>query len=845
MDDNKTITAEGNQQREVKNLFNFRAIYTSLILNWTWFVVSILVCLGGAYIYLRYSTPVYQAYAKLLIKDEQNSRRGNSIQNSSNLGVISNSTGIDNEMEILTSHSLAQSAVRDLKLYVNYTMGGKFKDLLLYKNEPIKVDLDPINLEKINRPFEMLLTFDNGKYHLTGTYYAPTDDTHANGPYYIDKTFNEFPTAINTRAGILTITENLAPNAIKMTSDSKVHILLNSPNNAAYQYQGALSVNQTTRSTTIMLLKITDINQQRAIDYLKQLSICYNRQANEDKNQIAIRTEKFINSRLEKINSELGLTEGQLENFKKRNNMVELKMNANSAFNNQDEFGQRLIQANTQIALLDEIATYQNKVANRYEAIPENIGLSDQSTGSLINKYNEIALERKRLLRSASEKSPIIQPLTAQLDDLNNSIRRATTQAKKGMEIQRNAIMNQFNKYSGQVGATPEQERILTQIGRQQEVKSGLYLMLLQKREENSISLAATADKGKLIDKPEFGGKVSPNNLIIYLISLIIGLSLPTLIIIIAEFFHYKIEGRNDVIQLTKLPILGDVPIASEQAKTKADVVVHENKNNLMEEIFRGMRTNLQFMLKENEKVIAFTSTTSGEGKTFIAANLAVSFALLGKKVILVGLDIRKPRLAELFEIKDHHHGITKLLVQNYPTREEILSQVQPSGVDDLLDLLMAGPIPPNPAELLARKSLDYIIDDLKEIYDYIIIDTAPIGLVTDTLQVSRIINATVYLCRADYTTKDSFLLINSLAAEKKLPNMSIVINGLDMTKKKYGYYYGYGRYANYGRYAKYGYGTYHSNSYMAKSYNSYNSYGTYDNKDGSYRSKNDNSIKQ
>ena len=369
--------------------------------------------------------------------------------------------------------------------------------------------------------------------------------------------------------------------------------------------------------------------------------------------------------------------------------------------------------------------------------------------------------------------------------------------------------------------------------------------MLLQKREENSISLAATADKGKLIDEPEFGGKVSPNKSMIYLIALIIGLSVPALIIIIAEFFHYKIEGRNDVVQLTKLPILGDVPIASDQAKTKADIVVHENKNNLMEEIFRGMRTNLQFMLKENEKVIAFTSTTSGEGKTFTAANLAVSFALLGKKVILVGLDIRKPRLAELFEIKDHHHGITTLLVHEHPTREEILSQVLPSGINNRLDLLMAGPIPPNPSELLARKSLDYIIDELKETYDYIIIDTAPIGLVTDTLQLSRVIDATVYLCRADYTTKDSFILINSLAAEKKLPNISIVINGLDMTKKKYGYYYGYGRYAHYGRYAKYGYGSYHSDSYMGKSYNSYSNYGNYSKRDGAYRGKNDKSIKQ
>lgn len=845
MDDNKVKTAEVNQQEGTKTIFDVRAIYTSLILNWTWFVASALICLACAYLYLRYTTPVYQAYAKLLIKEEQSGRRGNSIQNSSNLGVISNSTGIDNEMEILTSHTLAQSVVRDLKLYVTYTTEGKFKEVLLYKNEPLKIDLDPVNLEKINSPFDMQLTYSDGKYHLTGTYSVPIDDTHSKGPYTINKTFNRFPTIIYTKAGIMTITENLAPDAVKMTPDTKIHIVLTSPNIAAYQYQQALTVSQTAKSTTIAQLTLRDVNQQRAIDYLKQLSICYNRQANEDKNQIALRTDKFINSRLEKISAELGLTEGQLESFKKRNNMVELKMNAGNAFSNQNEFSQRLTQANTQIALLNEVTSYQNKAINRYEPIPENIGLSDQSTSSLITKYNEIALERNRLLRSASEKSPIIQPLTAQLDDLNNSIRRASIQAKKGLEIQRDAILNQYNKYSGQVGETPEQERILTQIGRQQEVKSGLLLMLLQKREENSISLAAIADKGKLIDEPEFGGKVSPNNSMIYLIALIIGLSIPAVIIIILEFFHYKIEGRNDVLKLTKLPILGDVPIASEQAKTKADIVVHENKNNLMEEIFRGMRTNLQFMLKENEKVIAFTSTTSGEGKTFTAANLAVSFALLGKKVILVGLDIRKPRLAELFEIKDHHHGITRLLTHSHSTQEEIKAQILPSGVNERLDLLMSGPIPPNPSELLARESLDHIIDNLKEMYDYIIIDTAPVGLVTDTLQVSRIINATVYLCRADYTPKDSFILVNDLAAEKKLPNMSIVINGLDMTKKKYGYYYGYGRYGKYGKYAKYGYGTYHNGSYMAKSYNSYSSYGSYDNNDGAYRDKNDNSIKQ
>jgi capsular exopolysaccharide synthesis family protein len=403
--------------------------------------------------------------------------------------------------------------------------------------------------------------------------------------------------------------------------------------------------------------------------------------------------------------------------------------------------------------------------------------------------------------------------LTAQLNEFIYSIKRALNQSLNSLTIQKNDISSQFNKYQTKVSETPTQEKALTQIGRQQEVKSSLYIMLLQKREENSISLAATADKGKLIDMPQFIGKISPNTNNIIMMAILISIGVPAVILFLIQFFHFKIEGHQDVAKLTKLPILADVPIASESAKTRADIVVHENQNNLMEEIFRSMRTNLQFMMKKEDKVIMFTSTTSGEGKTFTAANLAISFALLEKKVIMLGLDIRKPRLAELFEIDDHEHGITNILVRDEAEWDAIEKQILSSQINNNLDLLMAGPTPPNPTELLARESLDAIINTLKEHYDYIIIDTAPVGLVTDTLQISRVCNTTVYMCRAEYTPKSSFNMINSLARTGKLPNVSIVINGIDMSKKTNSYYYGYGnygQYSNYGRYGNFGnYGNY------------------------------------
>ena len=834
MEETTKLELDKEQEKEgVTSFFDFAALYRTIILNWYWFVLSLIIFGGIGAIYLRYTTPLYQSTAKLLIKDDDNgsSRRGSSLQNITNLGTISNSAGIDNEMEILSSHSIAEDAIRDLKLYVNYTTEGKVKDVITYRDQPLVVDIDAAHLDRLNRPINLNITKNGSSFVVNGTYSVPTDEENSEGPFSINKKFTSLPATIPTRAGIITINSN---NGRTLHEGQVLKVSILSPKMASDKYVGELKIGQSGKGTSILQLQLTDEVPQRSLDYLKQLAIVYNRQANEDKNAVAHQTEKFINSRLEKINAELGKTEGELQNYKQKNGMVELKMNASNSVSNQNTSEQKLAEMETQIELFNTIAReVESSSRNLTQVIPSNVGLDDESSTSLINKYNELVLERNRLLRSASESSPVVEPLTDQIRDLNVNIRRAIAAARKNLQIQRDAVLAQVTKYTDQVEETPQQERMLTQIGRQQEVKSGLYLMLLQKREENSISLAATADKGRLIDDPQLNGKVSPNSTYIMLIALVIGLAIPVLIILIIQFFRYKIEGHDDVARLTKLPIIADIAIASNSAKGKADIVVHENQNNQMEEIFRSLRTNLQFMLHEGEKVVLFTSSTSGEGKTFTAANLSVSFGLLGKKVILVGLDIRRPRLAEQFGINDHKHGITNILVKDNPNREDVEAQILPSGVNKNLDLLMAGPVPPNPAELIARNSLDTIIEILKEKYDYIMIDTAPVGLVTDTLQIARVTNVSVYMCRADYTPKASFAMINSLAKEEKLPNMAMVLNGVDMSKRKYSYYYGYGKYGKYGRYGRYG----------GYSYGSYGNYGNYSN--SHYGDKNDHSVKR
>lgn len=824
------------ETNEEQSSFNFQTIYTAFVLNWKWFLLSIFICLGIGFLYLRYATPVYNTTAKLLIKDDKNDNGGGggalqALESMSNLGFISSNYGTENEQEILTSTTIAEQAIRDLKLYANYYIKGSVKKELVYKEQPINVEMDAPHLEKLDAPLELKITRDNDSYKITGTYYIAENEVSFTGPYDIEKNISSLPAVIRTQVGTLTLTKN----GNRTLEDGETEFVdMLSPRLTSHLYIKKLSVEQTSKTSSVFSLQINDENISRSIDYLNQMVTCYNRQANEDKNEIAVRTEEFINDRLAKIDAELSSTDGALESYKKRNKLMELQLDAMTTSENTSTYEQKLNEANTQISLIGSLINFANRPGNRHQVLPSNIGLQDEASTSLINEYNKIALERNRLLRTASENSPVVIELTSQLDNMQASIHQALEQARKGLIIQRDAIRRQLGRYDTQVTKAPEQERILTQIGRQQEVRSGLYLMLLQKREENSISLAATADKSKLIEKPQFNKKISPKGSIVMLIALIMGIAIPSGLLYVINFFRYRIEGHEDVASLTKLPIIADIVVASDTAKTRADIVVHENQNNQMEEIFRSMRTNIQFMLKPGQNVILFTSSTSGEGKTFTAANLAVSFALLGKKVILIGLDIRKPRLAELFRINNYTSGITNLLVMDNPQWGDIEKQIVPSEINDKLDLLMAGPIPPNPAELVSRPALEQVITQIKQHYDYVLIDTAPVGLVTDTLQIGKLADISIYMCRADYTPKASFNMINSLAEENKLANMCIAINGIDLSEKKYGYYYGYGKYGKYGRYGHYGKGS---------SYGHYGSYGDYAN--SHYGNKNDDSVKR
>ena len=600
MEENKvSAVKQTTNDDKVSGVFNLQFILTSLILNWKWYLLSLIICVGCAMVYLRYASPVYSISAKMLIKDDdspQTTRRGSALQNVANLGFMTNTSGFDNELEMLKSQSLSIAAVTDLKLYVNYFGVAKLKKQLLYKNQPITVDMDIKHVRELEAPVNVdIESAGNNKFNIKVSYQYVDPDTEQFIPMQVTRSAQSLPCVINTKVGIVTLTPN-GRYYVTMSKIKHMKATISNPSGAGIKYAFGLGVEPSSKTTTIANLSLKDGSVQRGIDYLNQLAIVYNRQANEDKNEIANRTAEFINSRLEMIDKELGNTDGKIENYKRSNSVIDVTAKAAQSLTNTNSYERELANANTQLALLNSIQDFVNQPGNKYQILPSNVGLTDQASVALITEYNKGVFERNRMLRTASELNPNVQTATAQLDELMTSLKAALVQAIRNGEISRDAIARQVAKYSGQISSTPEQERVLTQIGRKQEVTSGLYLMLLQKREENSISLAATADKGKLIDTPVSGGKVKPRNSAIMLGAIVLGFALPFFIFVFIELLRYRIEGHSDVEKLTKLPIIADVAMASETSKDKADIVVHENRNDQMEEIFRSMRTNLQFI---------------------------------------------------------------------------------------------------------------------------------------------------------------------------------------------------------------------------------------------------------
>ncbi len=784
-----------NEQNSEETI-NLYAIFFKYLAYWPWFVISVIACMILAFLFLRYQQPVYNITAAVLIKEEEQ-KGGNSAASPlaaiQDLGMFSMTNNFDNEVEILHSRTLIKKAVNELRLYTTIAEDRiTGYNIPLYRTSPVNVFMTPEEADKLEAPVKLKMKYTlDGKLHVHAKYVIDEEGDEEE----IEKEFDRLPAILPTPVGVINFSKNDSlPEP--MEEDVKLMAYISSPTVTAQDYMENLTVEATSKTTTIAQISVQNTDKQRGIDFVNCLVAFYNQDANDEKNEVAQKTAEFIEERISIINRELGTAETELADFKQRSGLTDLTSDAKLALEESSRYGQQRMENATQIQLVEFLRNYINDPKNDDEVIPSNVGLQDQNLTSAIDQYNAMIVERNRLLRTSSESNPAVINMNTGIEAMRHSVQTTVESVLKGLNIAKSDIERQARKFEGRISNAPIQEKEFLSIARQQEIKAALYTMLLQKREENALTLAATANNGRIIeDALADKDPVSPKKKIIALAALILGLGIPVGIVYLRDLLKYKIENREDVEHITDVPILAELPRCKKPEK--GAVVVRENKNDIMEETFRGLRTNLLFMLGKDQKVILFSSTQPGEGKSFVAGNTAVSLAFLGKKTIIVGMDIRKPGLNKVFNLSGRAEGITNYLAD--PEHVNIFDMVQTSDISPNLDILPGGPVPPNPTELVARDVLDRAIELLKQRYDYIILDTAPIAMVTDTAIIGRVANLCVYVCRADVTPKAGYRYINVLRDEKKFPKLATVINDIDMSKRKNSYGYEYG--------AKYGYG--------------------------------------
>ena len=721
------------------------------LIHWPWFVGTVVACLIAAYVYLYVATPVYNISATVLIKDDKKGGSSNNVGGLDELGLnglITSSQSIDNEIEVLRSKTLVKEVVSYLNLYVTYQDEDLIPSKELYKTSPVQVNMTPQEAEKLKKDIVVeMVVQPQGSLDVN----VKMDDRE------IQKHFEKLPAILPTDRGTISFFQ--ATDSIPVEGASSVqgarHITatISCPMNVARGYCGNLVIVPTSQTTSVVTVSLKNSSLRRGQDFINQLLEMYNRNTNNDKNEIAQKTAEFIDERIGIISKELGSTEADLETFKRDAGITDLSSDAQIALSGNAEYEKKQVENRTQISLVEDLKRYLSH--SEYEVLPSNVGLKDAALATQIDRYNEMLIERKRLLRTSTESNPAIVNLDTSIRATKANVQATIEGTLQGLFITKADLDREAKRYMRRISDAPGQERRYVSIARQQEIKAGLDLMLLQKREENAIMLAATANNAKIIDEAIADDiPVFPKRGIIYLVALVLGFVIPVAVIFLIDLTKFRVEGHADVEKLTSVPIVGDIPLTNEKNAKDGSIAVFENQNNLMSETFRNIRTNIQFMLQNDRKVILVTSTVSGEGKSFTSANLAISLSLLGKKVVIVGLDIRKPGLNKVFSLSSKEKGITQYLSN---PEMDLMSLVQPSDVNKNLFILPGGTVPPNPTELLARDGLDKAIDMLKNNFDYVILDTAPVGMVTDTLLIGRVADLSVYVCRADYTHKAEY----------------------------------------------------------------------------------------
>jgi len=771
--ENKNQTNYVDTNEDSDDEINLREIFEKYIYNWKWFVLGTILTLFMATIYLRYTSNTFALSTTIFINDEETGGLSNELSTFEDLGLIGGTkVSIINEIGVLESRTLMRRVAEKLELNVIYYADGKIRNMELDKDEiPFKIKFFITDSIFYNLDTSFIISAKSKSRFILNT---------SEG-----EKINEFKFGKNFTTGFGEI--NVVPSDVESIDfDENIIVNITPIKNVVNYYLDRIEIEPKTKNSSLLVISLEDHVKQKAKNVLDELIVQYNKDAIEYKNLITENTDKFVSERIADISESLTDVDKGVEEYKVKNRLTDIEYESNLVLSSNSELGKQIVNLTSQIRLVDYVTEYINN--NKDDLIPANLGLTDNATESNTLMYNQLLLERNRIMKVSSERNPTVINLNAQIATLRQSIKQSLSNHKSSLNFSLRELRNQESRLNVKRNLAPKQEREFQDIKRKQQIIESLYLYLLQKREENAMSMGVPVPNAKVIDKANGSDiPIAPKPVLIYIIALFLGLLLPLVIITIISIFNNKVQTIEDLEKIVRAPILGDIP----KTKSNKKIVVNENERSSVAEAFRLLRTNLHYMFSgvhSNSKTIFITSTLGNEGKTFIGINLATVLASTNKKVLLIGADLRKPKINDYIESKTNL-GLTNFLADENLNIEDVIISTDKTN----FDILASGEMPPNPSSLLMNGRIEKVLAYGKENYDYVIVDTPPVSLVTDTLLLSHHADLFIYVIRSNYLDKRLLKIPKSMYESNRLPNMALLLNDTDYKKTGYGYSYGYG----------------------------------------------------